>query len=174
LVEPDATVDLSEATLLGPVLTGVSGTAPENWLPGELSFEGDTTGEMELSYGGGGAAARALAAARTLEARLSALPGDARFRVDLVGLDAAAKAAGERAADLAVVPGRDVRLRLAVRGERPEQVHAALSECAALVAFGTAGAALLRRTIGPERRTATVQIPKSLVAWRATQMTGDL
>jgi|GEM_PF-6786015 len=169
-VEPDVCVDLGEAVLEGPRLSGVAGRAAPDWLVGAFAFEGSLVGEAEASYGGTGAGSRALAAARDLEDRLGALPGDARWRVEIVGLDAAAKTAGERVRDLAVAPSRDVRVRLAVRGQTPAQIHAALREFRAMAAFGPAGAALLRTTQTRERRLANAQVPKNLVSVRATQI----
>lgn len=173
-VEPDVCVDLGDAVLEGPRLSGVVGRAAPDWLVGEFVFEGSLLGEAEASYGGTGAGARALAAARDLEDRLAAQPGDARWRVEIVGLDAAAKTAGERVRDLAVAPSRDVRVRLAVRGQTPAHIHAALHEFQAMVAFGPAGAALLRTMQGRERRIANAQVPKSLVSVRATQIASAL
>ena len=54
------------------------------------------------------------------------------------------EAAGERVRDLAVAPSRDVRVRLAVRGQTQAPIHAALLEFQAMTVFGSAGAALLR------------------------------
>ncbi len=169
-VEPDVLVDLGEAVLEGPRLSGVAGRAAPDWLVGEFAFDGSLVGEAEASYGGTGAGARALAAASDLEDRLAALPGDARWRVEIVGLDAAAKTAGERVRDLAVAPSRDVRVRLAVRGQTQAPIHAALLEFQAMTVFGSAGAALLRATQSRERRIANAQVPKDLVTVRATQI----
>lgn len=173
-IEPDVTVDLGNAVLHGPQLEAVAGGPAANWVAGRFVFEGGCEVAAEIAYGGGSAAARGLAAARDLEKRLAALPGDARVRVEIVGFDAAAKAAGEQVRDLAVAPGRDVRVRVAVRGETGLQVQAALAEAKALVRFGPAGGALLRAAATSERRVSVARIDKGLVSPRATQMTGDL
>lgn len=173
-IEPDVTVDLGNAVLRGPQLEAVAGGPAANWVAGRFVFEGGYEGAAEIAYGGGGAAARGLAAARELETRLAALPGDARVRVEIVGFDAAAKTAGEQVRDLAVAPGRDVCVRLAVRGETAAQVQAALAEARGLVRFGPAGGALLSARAARERRVSAARIDKILVVPRATQMTGDL
>jgi len=173
-IEPDITVDLTNAVLHGPQLQDAKGGPAANWVAGRFVFEGGHCGTAEIAYGGSGAAARGLAAARDLEMRLAALPGDARVRVEIVGFDAAAKAAGEQVRDLAVAPGRDVRVRVSVRGETSTQVQAALAEARALVRFGPAGGALLHATATSERRVSAARIDKIRVAPRATQMMGDL
>jgi hypothetical protein len=173
LVEPDVTVDLGDATLLGPTLSGVRGRAPADWLSGSLVFETGFVAEAEIGYGGTGAGARAIGAARQLEARLAECMGDDRFRVEIVGIDASTKAAGERAASLAIVPARDVRLRLAVRTTTRAAAFGALAEFGALQAFGPAGAGGLRTTIQPERRVCEARIPKAFVPWSATPPAGE-
>jgi hypothetical protein len=99
--------------------------------------------------------------------------GDDRFRVEIVGIDASTKAAGERAASLAIVPARDVRLRLAVRTTTRAAAFGALAEFGALQAFGPAGAGGLRTTIQPERRVCEARIPKAFVPWSATPPAGE-
>ncbi len=173
IVEPDATVDLDDATLLGPVLTGVRGSAPTDWLAGTLEFESGFVAEGEFGYGGTGSTVRAIAAARELETRLAATMGDGRYRVEIVGIDASTKAAGDRAANLAVVPGRDARVRMAVRAATRTTAEAAIAEFASLVAFGPAGAGGLRTSILPERRLSVARIPKAYVPWSATQMAAE-
>jgi hypothetical protein len=173
LVEPDVTIDLDDATLLGPNLSGVRGRAPADWLSGSLVFETGFIAEAEIGYGGTGAAGRAIAAARELESRLAACMGDDRYRVEIVGIDASTKAAGERAANLAIVPARDVRLRLAVRSTTRAAALGALAEFGALQGFGPAGAGGLRTTIRPERRICDARIPKAFVPWSATPPAGE-
>jgi hypothetical protein len=173
-VEPDVTVDLGNAALHGSQLQDIAGGPAAEWIAGRFVFEGGHIGAAEIAYGGGGAAARGRAAARDIEMRLAALPGDARCRVEVVGFDAAAKAAGEQVRDLAVAPGRDVRVRVAVRGETGLQVEAALAEARALVRFGPSGGALLHATAARERRVSATRVDKVLVSARATQITGDL
>ncbi|MBL8833200.1 MAG: acyclic terpene utilization AtuA family protein [Rhodospirillales bacterium] len=173
LVEPDVTVDLEDATLLGSVLTGVRGRAPADWLAGTLAFEIGFVAEAEIGYGGTGAAARAIAAARELEARLAKSMRDDRFRVEIVGIDASTKAAGERAANLAIVPARDVRLRMAVRTAARAAADGAVAEFAAVASFGPAGAGGFRAAVAPERRLCEARIPKALVPWSATPPAGD-
>ncbi|MBI3504920.1 MAG: acyclic terpene utilization AtuA family protein [Proteobacteria bacterium] len=170
LVEPDATVDLGNATLLGPVLTGVRGKAPEDWIEGTLEFEAGFLAEAECGFGGTGAATRAIAAARDLEARLTRSMGESRFRVEIVGIDASTKAAGERAANLPLVPARDARIRMAARTATRAAADGAVAEFAALVAFGPAGAGGLCASVVPERRASVARIPKRYVPWSATQM----
>jgi hypothetical protein len=173
LADPDVTLDLDDATLIGPRLSGVRGSDMPAHLPGLLTFETGFVGESELAYGGTGAAGRAIQAARALETRLAALPPDMRKRVEIVGLDSATRAAGERAVDLAVVPGKDVRLRLAVRGTARADVEAALAEFAALAAFGPAGAGGVRQSAHPERRVSTAQVPRALAGARISLLAAD-
>ncbi len=173
LVEPDVTVDLDDATLLGNVLTGVRGRAPADWIAGTLDFETGFVAEAELGYGGTGAATRAIAAARELEKRLAATMHDDRYRVEIVGIDASTKSAGERAANLAIVPARDVRLRMAVRTVARAAADGALAEFASLASFGSAGAGGLRTSVAPERRLCEARIPKAFVPWSATPPAGE-
>ncbi len=168
LCEPDVTVDLDDATLLGPNLSGVRGAAAADRVEGTLMFETGNIAEAECAYGGTGAAGRAVAAARELEGRLAALLGDERFRIEIAGLDAATKSAGERASDLSVVPSRDVRLRMAVRTAARAAGEAALAEFAALAAFGPAGAGGFTSRLAPERRTSVARFPRAYVSWRAS------
>lgn len=172
-VEPDVVLDLDDATLIGARLSGVRGGAAPGHLPGTLTFEAGFTGEGELAYGGTGAAGRAIEAARALEKRLATLPPDARARVEIVGLDSATRGCGERAVDLAVVPGKDVRLRLAVRAPARDDVEAALAEFAALASFGPAGAGGVRQSVHPERRVSIAQIPRALAVARASLLAAD-
>jgi hypothetical protein len=172
-VEPDVTLDLDDATLIGAKLSGVRGGAAPGHLPGLLTFETGFVGEGELAYGGTGAAGRAIAAARLLETRLADLPPGARARVEIVGIDSATRGCGERAADLAVLPGKDVRLRLAVRAETRADVDAALAEFAALAAFGPAGAGGVRQAAHPERRVSTARIPRGLAPLRASLLAAE-
>jgi hypothetical protein len=173
LTEPDVTLDLDDATLIGPRLSGVRGAPPPAHLPGLLTFETGFVGEGELAYGGTGAAGRAIDAARALETRLASLPPDARKRVEIVGLDSATRGAGERATDLAVVPSKDVRLRLAVRGPARPDVEAALAEFVALAAFGPAGAGGVRQSVHPERRVSSAQILRAIAGARITLLATD-
>ncbi|MCM0019080.1 MAG: DUF1446 domain-containing protein [Tagaea sp.] len=170
---PDVTLDLDDATLIGPRLSGVRGSAPPLRLPGNLTFEIGFVGEGELAYGGTGAAGRAIAAARILETRLQTLPPDCRARVEIVGIDSATRGAGARAADLAVVPGKDVRLRLAVRGPARADVEAALAEFAGLATFGPAGAGGVRQSAHPERRVSTTVVPHALAGPRTSLLEAD-
>ncbi len=171
--EPDVTLDFDDATLIGPKLSGMRGGAAPSHLPGVLAFETGFVGEGELAYGGTGAAGRAIDAARALESRLSAMPPDIRARVEIVGIDSATRGAGERAADLAVVPGKDVRLRLAVRAPARDAVDAALAEFAALAAFGPAGAGGVRQSAHPERRVSAARIPRALASPRVSLLAAD-
>jgi hypothetical protein len=171
--EPDVTVDLADATLLGPNLSGVRGGAPADRVEGSLVFEVGHVAEAECAYGGTGAAARAVAAARELEGRLAALLGDERFRIEIAGLDAATKSAGERASDLSVVPSRDVRLRMAARTASRASGEAALAEFVALASFGPASAGGFTTRLSPERRASVAHFPRAYVNWRATASAAD-
>jgi hypothetical protein len=171
--EPDVTLDLDDAMLIGPRLTGVRGGPPATHLPGALSFETGFVGEAELAYGGTGAAGRAIVAARALEARLANMPPDVRARVEIVGIDSATRGAGARAADLAVVPGKDARLRLAVRATARADIDAALGEFIALATFGPAGAGGVRQSAHPERRVSAARIPRALASPRAALLESD-
>lgn len=173
VADPDLTLDLDDATLIGGKLTGVKGSAAPDHLPGTLVFEAGFAGEGELAYGGTGAAGRALAAARELETRLKSLLGDERFRVEIVGVESATRGAVDRAADLAVVPGKDVRLRLALRAAAKETVEAALAEFASLSGFGPAGAGGVRLAIHPERRVSAAKIPAHYVRPRVGLLEGE-
>lgn len=172
-IEPDVRVDLDDATLIGARLSGVRGDAAPGHLPGTLVFETGFVGEAELAYGGTGAAGRAIHAARALETRLAGMPPDMRVRIEIVGLDAATRGCGARAADLAVVPGKDVRVRMATRAPTRDAVDAALAEFAAIAAFGPAGAGGVRQSAHPERRVSIAAIPAALTTARASLLEAD-
>ncbi len=168
VVEPDVTLDLSNATILGATLSGVAGRHAADWLDGRLVFESGFLAEGELAFGGTGAAARAIQAARSLEGRLAAALRDERFRVEVVGVESATRAAGERAGDLAIVPGRDVRIRVAARTATQELARTALAEFLALSESVPGGPGGLRRTLARARHVCVAQIPKALVPWSVT------
>lgn len=173
LVEPDVSIDLSGARLIGSGISGISGRAPQDWLDGRLVFESGYYAEAELAFGGSGSAGRAIAAARALESRLASVLGDDRFRVEVVGVESVLRSAGERAGDLTVVPGRDVRLRLAARTTTLELARTALSEFAAVAERAAGSPGGLRQSLTRARHLCVAQIPKSLVPWSATPPAGD-
>jgi hypothetical protein len=161
---PDVVLDLSNVTVeeLGHDRVRIIGArghpAPET-LKATVCVDAGVLGEVEISYAGPNAAARARLAAEIIRDRLGKRVPDFKFRIDAVGVtsiltddDGALRGTWGTASD--------VRLRFAARGAKPEDVRILLDEVEALYCAGPAGGAGVRRHLTPRLASASCLIER--------------
>jgi hypothetical protein len=129
-------------------------------LKATVCVDAGVLGEAEISYAGPNAAGRARLAAEVIRERLAKRAPDLAFRVDAIGITSIlanddGALSGQWDSD-----ARDVRLRFAARGKRPEDVRLLLDEVEALYCAGPAGGAGVRRHVTPRLASASCLIER--------------
>lgn len=161
---PDVTADFSRVAVasIGPdrvSVTGASGRARPEMLKVTVGFDGGFLGEGGISYAGPNARARAELAADVVRQRLIRFNGfGGDLRIDLIGLSslhATARVAGGES--------DDVRLRVAVRSTRRDDVDFMLWEVESLLCCGPAGGGGYRGQVTPCVVTHSTLISRDLV-----------
>ena len=165
-ITPDVVLDLSEVALCqeGPErirLTGMRGHPAPATLKVLIGVQAGQHVEVEISYAGTGAEARARLAAEVVQRRVARSPlRDVTVRYDLIGLNALA------------LPGRstpvlpEVRLRVAARCPDLTLAELLVTEVESLYVNGPAGGGGVRFSIRPTVRTLTTYLPATDVAAR--------
>jgi len=166
-ITPDVIADFSKVVIEpdGPDRVGVRGAAgrprPER-LKVTLAFDGGYLGEAGVSYAGINALARAELAREILRERLTRIHGlHCPLRFDLIGVDSLHGTAG-----VAPVRTEDVRLRVACRSPRREEVELVLWETEAMLTCGPAGGGGFRGRIAESVSTASCFVPRDAVHCR--------
>ncbi len=160
-------LDLTEVSLeqTGPDqirLTGARGHTPPETLKVLLGVEAGQHAEIEISYAGPNAEARARLAAEIVQRRLARTAlRDVPTRYDLMGLNALALPGGTLAAD---VP--EIRLRVAARCPTVADAERLVTEVESLYVNGPAGGGGVRFSIRAAVRTLTTYLPRADVATR--------
>ncbi len=160
---PDVTLDLSKLELVeGDAdtvhLRGAVGHPAPDTLKVLVGVDSGTLAEIEISYMGMNAEARARLAADTVRKRISrnrSLSGH-EVRFDLIGIDSLWP-------DEVLKPSRDLRLRVAARLPDRNTAEQLVTEVESLYVNGPAGGGGVRFAIRPTLRTYTAFIPRNLV-----------
>jgi len=162
---PDVVLDLTDVTVeeIGSDqvrITGARGKRAPETLKATVCVDAGVLGEAEISYAGPNAAGRARLAAEVIRERLAKRAPDLAFRVDAIGITSIlanddGALSGQWDSD-----ARDVRLRFAARGKRPEDVRLLLDEVEALYCAGPAGGAGVRRHVTPRLASASCLIER--------------
>ncbi len=164
---PDVIADFSAVTVeeIGRDrvrVAGARGRPRPDRLKVTLAFDGGWLGEAGVSYAGVNALARAELAREILKERLVRLHGlECPLRFDLIGVDSLHGAAG-----VAPVRTEDVRLRVACRSSRREEVELVLWETEAILTCGPAGGGGFRGRITESVTTASSFLPREAVRCR--------
>ena len=161
---PDVTLDLSALALAetGPDevrITGAQGRAAPATLKVLVGVDSGFLAEIEISYMGINAEARARLAADIVRKRVARIPEirDDNVRYDLIGIDSLWP--GE-----SLAPHRDVRLRVAARVTDRRAAERLVTEVESLYVNGPAGGGGVRFAVRPTHRTYTTFIDRGLVA----------
>jgi hypothetical protein len=161
---PDVTADFSRARV-EPAgsdrvrITGASGTARPDKLKVTVGFDGGFMGEAGVSYAGPNASARGRLAAEIVEERLREVHSlQGPIRIDLIGVNSLFATAGVGGG-----PSEDVRLHVAFRSRRREEVELMLWEVESLLCCGPAGGGGFRGAIVPSVVTRSVLIDRAAV-----------
>jgi hypothetical protein len=126
-------------------VTGADGNRRPDKLKVTIGFDGGFLAESGISYAGPNAQARARLAGEIVWQRLSrnnALQGD--LRIDMIGVNSLHGTAHELATDT-----DDVRLRVALRSRRRDEIDTMLWEVEALLCCGPAGGGGYRGSVSP-------------------------
>ncbi len=166
-ITPDVIADFSKVAVeqQGPDRVGVAGAGgrprPER-LKVTLAFDGGWLGEAGVSYAGINALARAELARDILRERLTRIHGlRCPLRFDLIGVDSLHGTAG-----VAPVRTEDIRLRVACRSPRREEVELVLWETEAMLTCGPAGGGGFRGRILESVTTASTFIARDVLRCR--------
>jgi hypothetical protein len=140
-------------------VSGASGRPRPDKLKVTVGFDGGFMGEAGVSYAGTNAAARGRLAAEIVEERLREVHSlQGPLRIDLVGVNSLFATAGVEGA-----PSEDVRLHVAFRSRRREEVELMLWEVESLLCCGPAGGGGFRGSIVPSVVTRSVLIDRAAV-----------
>jgi hypothetical protein len=166
---PDVTADFSRVTVEQAEPDRVRvGSADGNRRPDRLKvtigFDGGFLAEGGISYAGPNAQARARLAGEIVWQRLSrnnALQGD--LRIDMIGVNSLHGTAHAPLTDC-----EDVRLRVALRSRRREDIDTMLWEVESLLCCGPAGGGGFRGSVSPSVVTHSVLLGREQVrpTWR--------
>jgi hypothetical protein len=133
-------------------------TRPER-LKVTVGFEGGFMGEAGVSYAGPNAQGRARLAAEIVEERMRTVHAvQGAIRIDLIGISSLFATAGAPAADT-----QDVRVHVALRSSRRDDVELMLCEVESLLCCGPAGGGGFRGSIVPSVVTRSVLIDRERV-----------
>jgi hypothetical protein len=161
---PDVTADFSRVNIrdLGRdrvQVNAAGGIARPAQLKVTVGFEGGYLGEAGISYAGPNAQGRGRLAAEIVEERLRnvhRLQGP--IRIDLVGVSSLFATAGKSATDT-----QDVRLHVALRSTRRDDVELMLWEVESLLCCGPAGGGGFRGAIVPSVATRSILMDRARV-----------
>ncbi|MCW5746807.1 MAG: DUF1446 domain-containing protein [Alphaproteobacteria bacterium] len=161
---PDVTADFSRVTVEqveadSVRVAGADGRRRPDNLKVTIGFDGGFLAEAGVSYAGPNAQARARLAGEVVWQRLSrnnALQGD--LRIDMIGLNSLHGTARESATDC-----EDVRLRVALRARRREDIDTMLWEVESLLCCGPAGGGGYRGSVSPCVVTHSTLLPREQV-----------
>jgi len=161
---PDVVLDLSDVTVeeIGANrvrIVGARGHPAPATLKATVCVDAGVLGEVEISYAGPNAAARARLAAEVIRDRFARRAPDFKFRVDAVGVTSIL-ADDDGALRGPWAGGNDVRLRFAARGAKPDDVRMLLDEVEGLYCAGPAGGAGVRRHVTPRLASASCLIER--------------
>jgi hypothetical protein len=166
-ITPDVVMDLTHVALqqagLDQVrLTGVRGHKPPDTLKVLIGIKAGQHVEIEISYAGPNAEARARLAADIVQRRLARTElADVPIRYDLIGLNALALPGHKPPYDMP-----EVRLRVAARCPTLSGAERLVTEVESLYVNGPAGGGGVRFSIRPAIRTLTTFLPASDVEVR--------
>lgn len=164
---PDVRADFSGVAIdpLAPdrvQVSGAGGRARPEQLKVTVGFEGGFLGEAGISYAGLSAQARARLAAAIVEERMRGVHGvQGAIRIDLVGVTSLFATAGAPASDT-----QDVRVQVAFRSPRRDDVELMLWEVESLLCCGPAGGGGFRGSIVPSVVTRSILIDRDRVRTR--------
>jgi hypothetical protein len=161
---PDVTADFSRAWVEAAGtdrvrVAGAAGSLRPEKLKVTVGFDGGFMGEAGVSYAGPNAAARGRLAAEVVEERLREVHSlQGPIRIDLIGVNSLFATAGVEGR-----PSEDVRLHVAFRSRRREEVELMLWEVESLLCCGPAGGGGFRGAIVPSVVTRSVLIDRAAV-----------
>ena len=161
---PDVTADFSKVRIAEQgrdrvAVEGATGRERPRTLKVTVGFDGGHFAEGGVSYAGRNAAARARLAAEILQDRLGRHAGFSdKLRIDLIGINALHATAGE-----AGIESEDVRVRVAMRSMRRDEVDTMLWEVEALLCCGPAGGGGYRGQVSPSVVTHSTLIERDRV-----------
>jgi hypothetical protein len=165
-ITPDVTLDVTDLDLEESApdevrLTGARGHTRTDQLKVLLGVDSGVLAEIEISYGGIQADARARLAAETIRKRAARNPmlGNQTIQFDLIGVNSVWPK--EDAS-----PVRDVRLRVAARLPDQRAAEQLVTEVEALYVNGPAGGGGVRFATRPTIRTYTAFVPRAKVTPR--------
>ncbi|MBL8673299.1 MAG: DUF1446 domain-containing protein [Rhodospirillales bacterium] len=150
---PDVTADFSGVRIAEEgrdrvLVEGADGARRPDRLKVTIGFDGGLLAEAGISYAGPNARARAALAAEIVRTRLTRRNGFAAdLRIDLVGVNALHGTAHDGRMDAAEPD--DVRLRVALRSRRRDDVDTMLWEVESLLCCGPAGGGGFRGAVSP-------------------------
>jgi Acyclic terpene utilisation family protein AtuA len=161
---PDVTLDVTDVEIaeLGPDLVrlrGARGKPAPATLKVLIGADNGWLAEVEISYAGFRAEARARLAADIAQKRLRRMNGigDTPLRVDLIGVDQLLAPASE------AISAREVRLRLAWRAPTRAAAEAGAIDVETLYTNGPAGGGGVRWSVRHTVKTFTAYLPRELV-----------
>jgi hypothetical protein len=166
-ITPDVTLDVTGLDLAETAadevrLTGARGHARPDTLKVLLGVDSGVLAEIEISYGGINAAARARLSADIVARRAARNPmlGNQTLQFDLIGVNSVWPQEG--------VETRDVRLRVAARLPDQRAADELVTEVESLYVNGPAGGGGVRFATRPTLRTYTAFVPRAQVTprWR--------
>jgi len=163
-ITPDVTADFSRVAVenVGADRVRVSnagGSARPDSLKVTVGFDGGFQGEAGVSYAGPAAVERGHLAVEIVGHRIrQLLGGQPDLRVSLIGVNSLFTSAGTYPAET-----EDVRLHVAMRSRRREEVEVMLWEVESLLCCGPAGGGGFRGVIAPCVMTKSVLIERELV-----------
>jgi hypothetical protein len=165
-ITPDVTLDITELDLAETGtqevrLRGARGHARPDKLKVLLGVDSGVLVEIEISYGGINAEARARLAADVIRKRTSRDPmlGNQTIQYDLIGVNSVWPEETAREA-------RDIRLRVAARVPDQRAAEQLVTEVEALYVNGPAGGGGVRFATRPTLRTYTAFVPRSQITPR--------
>ena len=166
-ITPDVKLDITDLDLAETAdevrLSGARGHARPDTLKVLLGVDSGVLAEIEISYGGINAEARARLAADIIRKRAARNPmlGNQTIQFDLVGVNSVWPVEGAHEA-------RDTRLRVAARVPDQRAADELVTEVESLYVNGPAGGGGVRFATRPTLRTYTAFVPRSQVTprWR--------
>jgi len=163
-ITPDVIANFSGVVLtpMAPDRIGVRGARGRprpDTLKVTVGFDGGYLAEAEMSYAGPGALARARLAGQVVTARMRRRDGcPEALRIDLIGASSLFATAG-----IVLEDSQDIRLRAALRTDRPDIADALLHEVESLWIAGPAGGAGYRGRITPSVETRSILLDRATV-----------
>ena len=172
---PDVVLDLGAVTVeeLAPDrvrVTGARGKPAPDTLKATVCIDGGVLGEVEISYAGINAAARARLAAETIRERMRRRAPSLAFRIDAIGAISVLGDNGGALEHAWPVAARDIRLRFAAQSTNAADVQLLLDEVEALYCAGPAGGCGVRKHLTPRLASASCLIERQFVRPRITMV----